>query len=159
MYANICIRNETSVTSAISFEASALEWFSQLLLDNHFQDDVIGFFDDEGESEPICSEISTASERLEARLMAKHIQSGRIKYEQTSSDVTPFHRYRYTFQKPTTMATNSNLGLMRSAQHAATSPPTATFTSNPTPPPNYTPTRRGRRHRSLSSEKVSTRLL
>ena len=135
------LRNETSSNGPISYEASALEWFSQLILD----DDDFEDSDSDTDTDPstIYAKLSAASARVEDKLMSKHIKSGRIKDEHASTDVTSsYHRYR--FQNTTT---NEDLGLRRRTD-AATFAAAIDTAQRSVPPPNNTPTHHhGHRHR------------
>uniref|UniRef100_A0A7S0AID9 Uncharacterized protein n=1 Tax=Minutocellus polymorphus TaxID=265543 RepID=A0A7S0AID9_9STRA len=126
------LRNETSVNGAVSYEASSLEWSRQFYLDDDF-DDSDSDSDDEDETEVELilhlKLVTSACTRIEEKLMAKHIKSGRITDERASNDATSsFHRY--TFQRTTNE--NHILGLTRQTYDAdpandspyATPPPT-----------------------------------
>ena len=152
MHANessCCLRNETSSNGPISYEASALEWFSQLILDDDDFEDSDSDTDNEDEPDPstIYTKLSAASARVEDKLMSKHIKSGRIKDEHASTDVTSsYHRYR--FQNTTT---NEDLGLRRRTD-AATFAAAIDTAQRSVPPPNKTPTHHhGHRHRRRNS--------
>ena len=144
-----CLRNETSSNGPISYglyEASALEWFSQLILDeDDFAEDSDSDTEDESELDTVYAKFSAASARVEEKLMSKHIKSGRIKDEHASStDVTSsFHRYR--FQNTTT---NEDLGLRREIDAAAFAVAIDTAQhSSSIPPPNNIPTHHHGGHR------------
>lgn len=145
-----CLRNETSSNGPISYEASALEWFSQLILDeDDFAEDSDSDNEDESELDTVYAKFSAASARVEEKLMSKHIKSGRIKDEHASStDVTSsFHRYRFQ-----NTATNEDLGLRRGIDAAAFAVAIDTAQRS-TPSPNNTPTHHhgGHRHRRTNS--------
>ena len=153
MHANessCCLRNETSSNGPISYEASALEWFSQLILDDDDFEDSDSDTDNEDGLEPstIYAKLSAASARVEDKLMSKHIKSGRIKDEHASTDVTSsYHRYR--FQNTTT---NEDLGLRRGIDAATFAAAAIDTAQRSIPPPNNTPTQHhGHRHRRTNS--------
>lgn len=154
MHANessCCLWNETSSNGPISYEASALEWFSQLILDDddfEDSDSDTDTEDDELEPSTIYAKLSAASARVEDKLMSKHIKLGRIKDEHASTDVTSsFHRYK--FQNTTT--NDTDLGLRRGTDAATFAAAIATAQRS-IPPPNNTPTHNhGHRHRRANS--------
>ena len=151
MHANnssCCLRNETSSNGPISYEASALEWFSLILDDDDFFEDSDGDTDTEDEPEPntVYAKLSAASARVEEKLMSKHIKSGRIKDEHASTDATSsFHRYRFQSM------TNENDPGLGPEVNAAIFAAAIVIAQRSIPPPNNTPPHHGHRHRRTNS--------
>ena len=150
-----CLRNDTSINGPISYEASPLEWASQLFLDDDFEDDDNDSGTVDELESTIRTKLSAASARIEERLMSKHIKSGRIKDEHASADVkSSFCRYR--FQSTTT---DDDLGLRRKIDAATSAAAAVTTPSSMDLPPNNTaqavtattPSHDGHRHRRTNS--------
>ena len=143
-----CLRNDTSINGPISYEASPLEWASQLFLDDDFEDDDNDSGTEDELESTLRTKLSAASARVEERLMSKHTKSGRIRDEHASYDVkSSFHRYRFQ-----NTATNEDLGLRRGIDAAAFAVAIDTAQRS-TPSPNNTPTHHhgGHRHRRTNS--------
>lgn len=105
MYTLNKVRDERSTYGGVSFEASAFAYAEELLLNLEEADDGDKNDDDWSEEQEIKSNVygnySQVNERIERRLMAKHIKSGLINKVQVSNETpraesSPL-RFAYSF--------------------------------------------------------------